>query len=96
MKYAVTVPVPETERFRGQPRRVRVKLWSGWEAFPDQKFEAPAGDRPHRIEFEVPDAAQPTGTTAVIDGLEFSVTVQYRNSTGSRTETRDLAPERVG
>jgi hypothetical protein len=47
------------------------------------------------VEFDVPDSYEWLGATSSMDGCVFTVEVEYRNSTGSRKESKNLKPIEV-
>lgn len=94
-RYRVEVPPAETKRFRAQPRTLTVRQWDGWETNTSEEFVLAGGDETLTVEFEVFADAEPDGQQATNDSLVFCVTVKFKNSTGTRTESLRLTPTKI-
>lgn len=100
MRYRVMIPKPSAKRMAGNGK-LYVWYHHGWtgdalvtyDGF--ERDEHLLDEGTYQFEFEVPDQYEWVGSTNIIDGWSFSVEVEYSNTTGSRTESKKLVPEKI-
>lgn len=92
MKWRVQIPRPSAKRMAGTGK-LFIQVSDGWCAHrPEQLFFAADHTA---VEFEVGDDYEWFGARTMMDGPNFSVWLEYNNSTGSRHEKVTLVPEKV-
>jgi hypothetical protein len=91
-KYSVTIPSPSAKRMAGRGK-VIVRLNHGCDYGSFETYPVPADLGV--FEFTVGDEYEWLYSSNVKDGISFSVECVYTNSTGTRTEVKQLVPEKI-
>jgi hypothetical protein len=91
-KYNVSIPRPSAKRMEGLGK-VIVYFDHGWDGATQEQY--PIEKDVATFEFKVPDGYEWARNTSVIDGCSFRVEIRYVNLTGSRTEVKELVPQKM-
>ena len=71
-----------------------IETADGWGYYNKREHPLPI-PTPDILYFEVDDDIEPFGHTTCMDGMRFTVWIEYQNNTGSRKEKVCLKPEKI-